>query len=351
MSTIKTNQITHLTNSGTANLQLDSSGNTTVADLTANAVTAQSVTLSNNLTVNGNTTIGNSDSDSVTFNATVTGSSFEAGIIGEIRMWSTLTAPNGWLLCNGSTIGNTGSGATNESASYAALFDLIKGTSGAGLYGNVGTESFISGDTVKLPDFRGRMPIGVGQQSNTKYNSSSDNYTTSGTNFAISATGGTEDHKITVNELAQHNHTTTLGTGTATISDPGHRHSVQKSQLAHNHSISPNPHTHAYTDPTDTTSSGEYGLEEDGYGNTSDVVPTNASSTTSTSLSIGSTTPNINETTSTASGVAPFIDSATTGITDSGHTHSLTVNNTGDSTNNPASILNPYLAINFIIKV
>ena len=56
-------------------------------------------------------------------------------------MWSTGTAPSGWLICNGATIGAVGSGATHESASYSQLFDLVKGTSGSGLYGNTGTES------------------------------------------------------------------------------------------------------------------------------------------------------------------------------------------------------------------
>ena len=351
MSTVKTNQVTHLSNTGTANVQLDSSGNTTVADLTANSVTAQSVTLSNNLTVNGNTTIGNASSDTVTFNATVSGSNFEAGIIGEMRMWSTGTAPTGWLICNGGTIGAVGSGATHESANYSQLFDLVKGTSGAGLYGNTGTESFASGNTVKLPDFRGRMPIGVGQQSNTKYNATSDNYTSAGTNFAISASGGTENHKITTSELASHTHTATSANAQAAINDPGHRHAVQEAQLAHNHTISPNPHNHNYTDPTDDANTPpEVGLEEDGYGNTSDVIHIEASATTSTSLTVNSGTPDINSTTSTAGGVAPFIDSATTGVTDTGHNHTLTVNVTGDSANNPTAILNPYLAINFIIK-
>ena len=69
-----------------------------------------------------------------------------------------------------------------------------------------------------------------------------------------------------------------------------------------------------------------------------------------TSLTVNSGTPDINSTTATADGVAPFIDSATTGITDTGHSHTITANNTGDSGSNPTSILNPYLAINFIIK-
>lgn len=351
MSTVKTNQVTHLNNTGTANVQLDSSGNTTVADLTANSVTAQSVTLSNNLTVNGNTTIGNSSSDTVAFNATVSGSNFEAGIIGEMRMWSTGTAPTGWLICNGDTIGAVGSGATHESASYSQLFDLIKGTSGAGLYGNTGTESFVSGNTVKLPDFRGRMPIGVGQQSNTKYNSTADNYTNSGTNFGISDTGGTEDHKITENELAQHTHTATTDNDQAAINDPGHFHNIDEAQLAHKHDLP--DHTHAYTDPLQGSGgtsggSGSSNSNPTAYGGSTIIqLPTGGAAWEAVSVTPGDSTYWSSFVDSSGD---PLVESKTTGITDTGHNHTVTVNNTGDSGNNPTSILNPYLAINFIIK-
>lgn len=67
------------------------------------------------------------------------------------------TVPSGWLLCDGGTIGGVGSGAGSESADYQTLFDLIKT-----LYGNTGTEVFASGDTVSLPDLRGRVIAGLG---------------------------------------------------------------------------------------------------------------------------------------------------------------------------------------------
>jgi len=67
------------------------------------------------------------------------------------------TVPNGWLLCSGDTIGDVGSGADNESADYEDLFELIKT-----LYGNDGTEDWASGDTVLLPDLRGRVVAGLG---------------------------------------------------------------------------------------------------------------------------------------------------------------------------------------------
>lgn len=71
---------------------------------------------------------------------------------GIVVPYSGSTAPTGWLLCKGETIGNTGSGATHTGSEYETLFDLIKTA-----YGNAGTESFSGGDTVLLPDPRGRF--------------------------------------------------------------------------------------------------------------------------------------------------------------------------------------------------
>lgn len=61
------------------------------------------------------------------------------------------------MLCDGGTIGDASSGAGSESADYETLFDLIKT-----LYGNTGTEVFADGDTVLLPDLRGRVVAGLG---------------------------------------------------------------------------------------------------------------------------------------------------------------------------------------------
>lgn len=370
MSTIKVNQVQHVSGSS-ANITLDAAGNTVVNDLTCNTVTGQTLTLSNNLTVNGNTTIGNASSDTLTLNATVTGSSFNAGIIGEIRMYTAATAPSGWLLCDGSTIGNASSGATHAHANYSQLFEVVRGTSGTPLYGNTGSEAFASNNTVKLPDFKGRSPIGVGQQTNVKWNSSASAYTTSGTTFALSASGGFEEHKLTTAQISAHNHTASSATDTAVINDPGHRHGVQESQLAHTHTATQTAHSHAIAtsadwasnaagtgDPTKTAklefnvfpnppvvSAPEYNT---GYaaspGSYEGGIPFEPMDAQTPPITVTTTTPDITE----AAGSGGFIDSATTGITDTGHNHDITVTNTGGDT--PHNNLHPYIAVNFIIK-
>jgi microcystin-dependent protein len=97
---------------------------------------------------------------------------------GVLTMWSTGTAPSGWLLCNGAAVSRI---------TYAALFAVIGTTFGAG----------DTTTTFNLPDYRDRMPIG----SNTIAAS-------------IGATGGSKDAIV-----VSHTHT-------ASVSDPGHGHTM-----------------------------------------------------------------------------------------------------------------------------
>jgi len=98
------------------------------------------------------------------------------GIPGEIKMWPTASAPTGYLLCNGSSVSTT---------TYAALFAVIGYTFGG------------SGASFTLPDYRGRMPIGV-----------------SGS-YALAATGGAATTTLITANLPSHTHP---------ITDPGHDH-------------------------------------------------------------------------------------------------------------------------------
>lgn len=93
---------------------------------------------------------------------------------GLVVMYGAATAPTGWLLCNGTAVSRT---------TYAALFAVV-GTS----YG--------TGDgstTFNLPNSMGRVAIGAGAGSGL-------------TSRAVGATGGEENHTLTVAELAVHTH-------------------------------------------------------------------------------------------------------------------------------------------------
>lgn len=105
-------------------------------------------------------------------------------VTGMMMMWSTGTAPTGWLLCDGSDVSRT---------TYAALFDVIGTTYGSG-----------SGTTFRVPDTRGRTGIGSGTGPGL-------------TNRVLAATGGEEQHTLTVAEMPTHSHS---------ITDKEHSHIV-----------------------------------------------------------------------------------------------------------------------------
>ncbi|GGF06779.1 microcystin dependent MdpB family protein [Aliidongia dinghuensis] len=107
--------------------------------------------------------------------------------LGEIRMFAGPYAPQGWALCDGSSLSVSG----NE-----ALYALIGTTWG--------------GDTTnfKLPDLRGRLPIGQGQG-------------TSLTARTIGQTGGGTQAALDASTLPAHTHAVMASTAAATSTEPG----------------------------------------------------------------------------------------------------------------------------------
>ena len=92
-------------------------------------------------------------------------------LTGSIQMWSTGTAPTGYLLCGGAAVSRT---------TYAALFAVIGTTFGSG----------DGSTTFNLPNYTNRFPYGA----------------------TLASTGGTADAVV-----VSHTHT---------ITDPGHSHVV-----------------------------------------------------------------------------------------------------------------------------
>ena len=99
----------------------------------------------------------------------------QAGLIGEIKMWGTASAPTGYLLCNGAAVSRS---------TYASLFAVYGTTFGSG----------DGSTTFNLPDFRDRMPIGAG------------------TTYSANSQGGSKDAIV-----VSHTHT---------VTDPGHNHTI-----------------------------------------------------------------------------------------------------------------------------
>lgn len=130
--------------------------------------------------------------------------------IGTIMPWALNWAPNDWLPCDGRTLN------VNQ---YQALYALIGVT-----YGGTPSVNF------KLPDLRGRVPVGMGQQPG-------------GSNFVIGTVGGTETTTMMSNNLPPHNHalsgTINVNIGApANISDPTTNIPASNTSLAKSHDSS-----------------------------------------------------------------------------------------------------------------
>jgi microcystin-dependent protein len=95
---------------------------------------------------------------------------------GVIWLYGGTTAPTGWLFCDGSTQSRT---------TYANLFAVVGTAFATG--GEAGTD-------FRLPDFRGRVAMGVGQGSGL-------------TLRALAARGGEENHLLITSEMPSHTHT------------------------------------------------------------------------------------------------------------------------------------------------
>lgn len=99
--------------------------------------------------------------------------------LGGIVQYAGATAPDGWLICNGSAISRT---------TYADLFSAIGTTYGSG----------DGSTTFNLPNLKGRVAVG--------YDSSQTEFDTLG------ETGGEKTHTLTINEMPNHSHNTNYGT-------------------------------------------------------------------------------------------------------------------------------------------
>lgn len=112
-------------------------------------------------------------------------------LIGTIYMFGGTTAPEGFLLCDGSPVSR---------ATYSDLFDVIGTDYGAG----DGTTTF------NLPDLSGRVVIGVSS------------------GYSRSSTGGEETHTLTASEIPTHDHT---------IPSHGHTNTIKATTPKLTHSI------------------------------------------------------------------------------------------------------------------
>jgi len=136
--------------------------------------------------------------------------------IGVIRLFAGSTAPDGWLICNGSTVSRN---------AYSNLFKVIGTTYGVGN----------SNDTFTLPDMRGRCPIGVGTGASL-------------TARTLGSNVGAETATLSEANMASHTHATSVGTQSA-----NHTHTGTSGTVSADH-------THGWG--RNVGSSGSYGLRD-----------------------------------------------------------------------------------------
>lgn len=173
-------------------------------------------------------------------------SSFPPGLV---VMFGGVSAPTGFLLCNGSL---------QLRSTFSALFAIIGTTFGAG----------DGSSTFNLPDFRGRSPMGFG----------------TGTGLTARTIGqgiGVETIALSTANLAAHNHV-------ITVSNP-----------PHDHGIAPNPHSHTYVNAIQSAGATLVAGSGFGFGadNTSGVtlnIALTATAVTATSANTGSGTAHAN---------------------------------------------------------
>lgn len=137
--------------------------------------------------------------------------------VGNIRITLTLVAAPGWLLCDGSAVSRV---------TYHALFGVIGTTYGAG----------DGSTTFNLPDFRGRVLVGVGG------------------GFALGDTGGAATVDLAHDHTGpphshSHNHTGAPHTHSHDHTGAPHTHSHAHTSAGHSHSHAHTgaPHTHSHS--------------------------------------------------------------------------------------------------------
>ena len=205
--------------------------------------------------------------------------------VGVIEMFAGATAPNGWLICNGSTVSRK---------TYSDLFKVIGTTYGVGN----------SNDTFTLPDMRGRTPIGVGTGAGL-------------TARTLAATTGAESATLLEANLPSHAHAFTPSGSLNTESS--HTHG---SANAGGHIHSSNNSFLLYV--------GGGGGANLSAGSTYQIYNLNATIQSNGDHSHGSTNSN------------------------TGHTHTFTgssgTTGNGNGTATAVSLMQPAIAVNFIIK-
>jgi microcystin-dependent protein len=209
---------------------------------------------------------------------------------GSIMAFGGVNLPVGWLWCDGSLVDKT---------TYAALFAAIGNSNGAG------TQT-----SFRLPNATNRALIGT---SNTG---------------SIGATGGSESITLSVGNLPSHNHH---------VSDPGHNHPVLDN--GHGHAVNDPGHRHGLLIASFNSNDEIDSLTRSSTGVGGEIEGPEVQATSN-----GDGTPLVSLATSNVS-----VQGSTTGIALQTVATGVTLAATGNS--DPISVMQPFVTVNYIIKI
>ena len=214
--------------------------------------------------------------------------------IGSITMFGSNTPPTGWLICDGSSLLQTGA--------YAALFAIIGTT-----FGSVDSTHFT------LPDLRGVFPSGASASS------------------LIGASGGAATVTLDATMIPAHTHAATQAAHGHAATQAAHAHAISTGTHAHNLTL--NPHAHGTNLMRFVGSGGTQGVG---------ATPNN--------VALGNTDAvgNFSGSTDVAGNLGGNTDTQTPAITVPTAQPAITVANTGGGLGH--NNLPPFLSIPFIIR-
>jgi microcystin-dependent protein len=163
--------------------------------------------------------------------------------IGMIHMWPKTTAPTTthtgiWLICDGSAVSQT---------TYADLYAVL-----SPLQAVLDPSSNAGSGNFRLPDLRGRFPLGYVNNTTVNGRSSFDN-----TSRNAGASGGFETHTLTQTEIPSHTHTTSVTAsinsvdprdGTLANTDSDNTSAFSGSTASSTTGVTDSGHSHSYQD-------------------------------------------------------------------------------------------------------
>jgi len=122
------------------------------------------------------------------------------------------TAPSGWVIADGSTVGSTSSSAVNASDTNISLFFHLWNTfsnaeapvaEGRGASASV---DWNADKSITLPDLRGRTIFGIETDTDNSTNRIIATEVTTGDNASVSSTGGSSTVELTKDDIPAHQH-------------------------------------------------------------------------------------------------------------------------------------------------